>query len=132
MSATEHSDDPSVADRLPRLSCESREEGPGVVRVKLNGELDLATAPEVADALAEASRGAALVILDLSEITFMDSRGLQVICTAKDRLSEVDGRLVIIPGGRQVQRLFELTNIDRRLEFVSAKDADRLVPTRSD
>ena len=84
-------------------------EGPGFTRVSVSGELDLATAPELADALAEAPAGAAVVILDLSQLTFIDSTGLHMILAARARLAEADCRLVLIPGAHQVQRIFEIT-----------------------
>lgn len=98
-------------------------EGPGVTRVRLSGELDILTARGLADALSEAACDSVAVILDLSDLTFMDSSGLHAILTAHARLAEASCRLVLVRGGRQVQRIFEITGTERSLEFVSAPDA---------
>jgi anti-anti-sigma factor len=88
-----------------------------------SGELDIATAPQLAEALSEAARGSAAVILDLSELTFMDSSGLHAILSAHTRLHEAGCRLVLIGACRQIQRIFELTGTEHALEFASAPDA---------
>jgi anti-anti-sigma factor len=107
------------------FGCVSRAEGPGVNRVMLSGELDMATAPQLEEALSDAARGSVAVILDLSELEFMDSTGLQVIVRARALLEEVECRLVLVPGGRQVQLMFEITGVERHLEFATAHDAVR-------
>jgi anti-anti-sigma factor len=89
----------------------------------LSGELDMATAPQLADALSEIPHGCAAVIVDLSDLEFMDSTGLQTILSAHARLADADCRLVLIAGCRQVQQLFEITGTDHQLEFVNAPDA---------
>ena len=127
MSSTQPSYDPQRADRPQDFSCASCVDGPGFTRVTLGGELDLATAPELAQALTEAPDGTAVVILDLSELTFMDSTGLHVILSARARLAAAGCRLVLVPGSRHVQRIFEITGTKHQVEFVSAPNArDRL------
>jgi anti-anti-sigma factor len=93
--------------------------------VTLNGELDMATAPQLVDALSEVPRGRAAVILDLSDPEFMDSTGLQTILSAHTRLAEADCRLVLIAGCHQVQQIFEIPGTDHQLEFVNPPDAVR-------
>jgi hypothetical protein len=64
----------------------------------------MATAPELADALSEAHGGCVAVILDLSELEFMDSTGLQTILSAHARLAEAGCRLVLIPDATRYRR----------------------------
>ena len=125
MSSAQPSSDPECADQPPGFSCVSCAEGTGVVRVTLTGELDVATAPQLGHALEEIAEPAALVVLDLSELTFMDSSGLQVILSARARLADAGRRFALVPGRRQVQRMFELTGTAHRLEFVSTHGALR-------
>ncbi|MGZ4349518.1 MAG: ice-binding family protein [Solirubrobacteraceae bacterium] len=101
-------------------------ERPGVTRVVVTGELDIATSPRLVAALSRPADGTALVILDLSEMTFIDAVGLGVILTADRRLREADCRLVVIPGPRAVQRVFELTGTERELDFRATSDANDL------
>jgi anti-anti-sigma factor len=90
--------------------------------VLLRGELDLpATAalePELAR-LAE-EPGLETITLDLRSLDFLDSRGLQTFMLAERLLDENERRLVIVRGTSLGQRVFELTRMTERLEFVDA------------
>jgi anti-sigma B factor antagonist len=84
--------------------------------VALSGELDLATAGDVARELDDAQRsGAQGIILDLRELTFIDCSGLRVILAAHHGSA---GRLTIVKGPARVQRVFELCDLTDLLVFV--------------
>jgi anti-sigma B factor antagonist len=122
VSSTQPSEEPNWSGPHG-FSCTSFAEGPGVVRVALGGELDLSKAYQlVAAAQARARGDIALLVLDLSELTFMDSTGLHALLTARARLGDAGCRLVLVPGRGQVKRLLELTGVDRWLEFVRPRD----------
>ena len=53
--------------------------------VTVRGELDMAVAPRVEAALGEDAEGAAAVLVDLTELGFMDSAGLRVLLMASER-----------------------------------------------
>jgi anti-anti-sigma factor len=78
------------------------------------------------ETLAQAARDSVAVILDLSQLTFMDSSGLHAILAARGRLAEADCRLVLLRGDYHVQRLFELSGVEGEIEFVSARHAGDL------
>jgi anti-anti-sigma factor len=88
------------------------------VTVTLEGELDLETAQEFDRRLAGIDEAQLRrLLIDLSDVTFMDSTGLQSIVRAHRR-AESDGHtLVLRPGSNQVQRLFQLTGMNERLTF---------------
>lgn len=89
----------------------------GRLRVRLAGELDLATVPEAEKAIAEARSEAAPLEVDLSGITFIDSSGLRLIVQI-DAACRADGRdLVLRPGPRGVQRVFDLAGVVGILPF---------------
>ena len=52
----------------------------------------------------------------------MDSSGLRVIAVASRRAEERGGRLALVPGGEQVMRVFEITRMRERLDFVDGPD----------
>jgi anti-anti-sigma factor len=57
--------------------------------IGLSGELDLATAPDVADELERVEATAVdIVVLDLSGLTFIDSTGIRLVLAAHRRAGE--------------------------------------------
>ena len=101
--------------RMPGWELTINDDGQTLV-VKPRGELDLLTAPELAEAFAQCSDGHRAIICDLSEVEFMDSTGLRLMITT--RQAEPD-RFGIACPSEPVERLFELTgttNFFRRIE----------------
>ncbi len=89
------------------------------VHIALTGELDVASVDQVEQAFAQAERDAPqIVVLDLRQLAFMDSTGLRTVVAADARLREQERRLVIVRGPDAVQRIFEMTRLDERLEIV--------------
>lgn len=86
------------------------EDGTGTLIFKLRGSLDLATAPTVRAALNEAAEQGSheLLIVDLSQLEFLDSTGLGVLIGAHRRAAErgASFRLIVSEG-----RIFRLLNI---------------------
>jgi anti-sigma B factor antagonist len=81
--------------------------------VKLAGELDLYSAPKVRDALADACKnGAARVIVDLSEVEFVDSTALGVLVEARTKLDNRRAFLLAAPG-LEARRALEISGLDR-------------------
>ena len=66
---------------------------------------------------AEAS-DAALLILDLSALDFIDSTGLEVMLRAARRAHDEGRRLIVQRPSRYVRRLLEMTAIDQTLDVV--------------
>jgi anti-sigma B factor antagonist len=86
--------------------------------VRVSGELDLATAPQLRDALAGLSRPPALVILDLEHLTFADSTGLREMLVEHRRAARGGYDFVIAAASEPVRRLFQLTALDMTLNLV--------------
>lgn len=91
----------------------------GLVRLALRGELDLSTVSQVEEELRRAEAAEPeLVVLDLGELSFLDSTGLRLIVTADQRARENGRRLAIVKGPESVQRVFAITRLDERLEML--------------
>ena len=87
--------------------------------VRLLGELDCAGAGEVEMALVLAEKtGAHRIVLDIDELTFIDSTGLAVLMRAKHRADAAGERLRITRGTGQVADMLRLTALDLSLPFV--------------
>jgi anti-sigma B factor antagonist len=80
----------------------------GVAVVALAGELDMAATPAVRMHVDDAAGGRALV-LDLSEVTFLDSSMLKELLRATTELDRYETRLVLAAVPSAVQRLLDLT-----------------------
>jgi anti-sigma B factor antagonist len=95
--------------------CETGRDGDGWW-VRPIGELDLETAPRLDQELkAMRAAGAGRMVLDMRELTFMDSTGLRLVITW-DRTAREEGfEFAIVPGPEVVQRVFRLTGMDDQL-----------------
>jgi anti-anti-sigma factor len=94
-----------------------------VAVIALSGELDLAGAAALEQELARLegeSPGA--IVLDMRAVHFMDSSGLRVIAVASQRAREAGRRLALVPGSEQVMRVFDITRMRERLDFVDAPE----------
>lgn len=95
------------------------EERDGLVHVALRGELDLSTVSKVQEELERVdAESPALVVLDLSSLSFLDSTGLRCVITAAERARESGRRFVVVRGPDPVQRVFSITRLEDRLEMV--------------
>src|SRR5688572_4613841 len=94
-----------------------------VAVVALRGELDLAGAAALEQELARLdAESPDAVVLDLRNVDFMDSSGLRVVAVAS-RSAEARGRrLALVRGSDQVMRVFEITRMRERLDFVDAPE----------
>lgn len=91
----------------------------GLAHVVLTGELDLSTIGSVEQELSRVEgERPAVVALDLSRLTFLDSSGLRVIVSADKRARRENRRFVVVRGPETVQRVFSITRLDEQLELV--------------
>jgi len=88
----------------------------GFVRLFVRGELDLATVPVLEDALAPVERWSGRVVVDLSDLSFMDASGLRALGCAGRRASEKGRRFAVTRCRPMVRRLFELTGMADMLD----------------
>ena len=93
------------------------------------GELDLATIPAFEDELCRAEADGRAIVLDLSALDFIDSRGLAMILALDWRVRESGGQLMIVRGPHAVHRIFELTGVLERFDFVDGPDTSNGMPT---
>jgi len=91
------------------------------VVVAIVGEIDMATAPEVSKAIDTGHGGAARVIIDLSEVTFLDSSALNAFVQSQQELAERDVAFRIIsPADHAVRNVFEITRLTEPLSVVDS------------
>jgi anti-sigma B factor antagonist len=95
----------------------------GIHVLAVSGELDLSSAPDVRTALALAASGpGGHLILDLSDVTFIDSTALMRLLTALRDLNRRGGRMVLACSNPTVLRLFEVTRTNETFEIFPTRD----------
>ena len=107
----------ATESQRPGLQIEARHDG-DVFVIALAGELDLTSRPDFDQALAEAERSDAdRILIDLDQLQFIDSTGLQAILAAKRRSAMRPDRLRVTRGTGFVADMFRLTALDKTLPF---------------
>jgi anti-sigma B factor antagonist len=94
-----------------------------VAVVAATGELDLSGA-QVLEAELERldAENLGTVVLDLRRLEFMDSSGLRLVVLADMRARAAGRRFVLVRGPETVHRVFEITRMSERLDFVAAPE----------
>lgn len=85
----------------------------GFVVVQVGGEIDVATSPQLVRYLRHTLlRRSPRVVLDLSQVTFMDANGIRLLIRARRHAELVDGDLYLADASPPVRRVLELTGVD--------------------
>ncbi len=86
--------------------------------IQFSGILDGTRTQELRDRINQGvEQGASTILVDLKEVTFMDSSGLGALVTALKAVRATGGKLCICSINEQVKILFELTSMDRVFEI---------------
>ncbi|MBD0339031.1 MAG: STAS domain-containing protein [Thermoleophilia bacterium] len=94
----------------------------GALIVRLAGELDLYNAEVVRGALGEAAvRAPERLVVDLGEVSFLDSTALGVLIEARGKLENRSGFLLAAPG-LEARRALEVSGLDRHFELHETVD----------
>ncbi len=96
----------------------SSERNGAVHTLRLSGELDLATTHRVEAELkrVEAS-GAQTIVIDLSDLSFINSTGVHLLVDAEARSRAQSNDLALLRGSAAVQRVLEICGVEAALPF---------------
>jgi anti-anti-sigma factor len=83
--------------------------------IRLRGELDIDSAPDLQHALLRSRPAQQRVVLDLSELKFMDSTGLRVLLRARAAAEKGGWEIFIRNVPPNIQRLFDMTGVHEAL-----------------
>lgn len=96
--------------------------GPGRVALVVRGDIDVFTAPLLGGLVGALVDGGRLdVMLDLSELAFMDAAGLRVIADASNRLGAVGRTITVRSPTPTIRRMLEFTGLDALVVESSAE-----------
>ncbi|MGW5382097.1 STAS domain-containing protein [Nocardia sp. NPDC003963] len=85
----------------------------GTAIVTVQGEVDMASAPQLQTALQDAQRGGNQLIVDMSAVGFLGSAGLSVLLVVSEAADPEAGLRVVVSDA--VRRPVELTGLDKLL-----------------
>jgi anti-anti-sigma factor len=108
--------------RAPPFSVKVERRGTTAI-VAVSGELDIATAPRFSGAITELEPGYATLVVDLSRCTFFASSGISILLEESHRAKTEGFELVVIKAPPQVQRMFDLAGLDKKLTFAEQPPA---------
>ena len=92
--------------------------------VRVGGELDMDTGPQLHDFLQKvADGGARRVVLDFTDVTFMDSSGLGVLIVWYKELAGLGGRLCVAAVREPVAYVLRVAAVDQLLGVYDSVDA---------
>lgn len=81
-------------------------------RFRLVGELDMATATDLTQALSPLAAEDGNLTLDLDELAFIDSSGIRALLVVAEELAS-RGRMILVQPSEPVERTLRLVGIDR-------------------
>ncbi len=84
---------------------------PGCREIQVEGELDLAVAAELEDALARAGAKCRQIVIDLENCDFIDSTGIAAIVQAHKQARQEGGRVAVYAPSDQVLRVLSVTGL---------------------
>ena len=105
-------------------------QGPVGPVIEVAGDLDMASAPQLRDRLLEVvEAGAGAVVVDLTQVGFVDSSGLGALVLAYKSLREREGWMGLAGVRQPVRKLFSITSVDRVIPlFETVREAEEASP----
>ncbi|SDA14745.1 stage II sporulation protein AA (anti-sigma F factor antagonist) [Ruminococcus sp. YE71] len=93
----------------------------GTLTAVLRGDIDHHSASQMRTEIDRAVRGAAvrLLVLDFSQVTFMDSSGIGLVMGRYKLMSELGGEVAVADPPAYIARVMRLSGLDRLCRIVS-------------
>jgi anti-sigma B factor antagonist len=104
------------------FSISSERQGDDLGVLILGGEVDIFTAPQFKERMVELlDSGVRRLVVDLSEVTFIDSTALGVLIGGVRRVHGAGGAMTIVVATRPVERVLSVTGLDRVFSMHSTR-----------
>lgn len=92
---------------------------PAQTVVAVSGQVDLASAPQLAKALAQAQDGdGTRIVVDLTGVDFLDSAGVRVLVEAAQEATQREQVLSVRGARSWVAKVLEITGVEELLRVV--------------
>lgn len=113
-----------VPDPEPRFLLDQHQVDDRTCLITAGGELHMSTAPRLAAHLRELGRGGCdRIVVDLTNVQFIDSTGLGVLLSSLRDVQRRGGRLVVVASNPTVLRLFAITGTETTLGVQASREA---------
>lgn len=91
--------------------------------VTVGGEVDVATAPRLREQLIDVVNGGQnRIVVDLTDVEFLDSTGLGVLVGALKRVRTQDGDLALVCTESRIVKVFEITGLTKVFTMYESVD----------
>jgi stage II sporulation protein AA (anti-sigma F factor antagonist) len=81
--------------------------------ITIDGEVDMSNAADIEDEIRERADGAALVVLDLSDVSFFDSSGIRMLFAVRQQLRGAGTAMAVVaPEGSRVSEVLDVARVD--------------------
>jgi anti-sigma B factor antagonist len=98
----------------------------------VSGEVDVHSAPALRDCLIELlESGSSRVIVDLTEVGFLDSTGLGALVAARTKAGETGASLLLVCPSERILKLFAITGLDGVFDIHATVEAARSAAAES-
>jgi anti-sigma B factor antagonist len=109
------------------LTIEVRHER-GYAIVTVAGEIDISTVARLRETLFEMAASGAPLVIDLGQVSFIDSVGLAVLVGTANRAAEHGSTPQVVCAPEKIRQLVRLTGLDRRIPLASTLDEALAAP----
>lgn len=107
----------------PQFELDEESLDPRTHLISVRGEVHVSTAPEFSERLNDAIAGGKTgVVIDMTQVDFIDSTGLSVLLNALRRVTRQQGTLSLAVSNPTVLRLFEITRLDSTFDIAPTRD----------
>jgi anti-sigma B factor antagonist len=102
----------------------------GYTVLAISGEADVYGAPGLRSRIGDLfDSGHRRLVVDLSEVEFIDSTGLSVLVASQNRVREIGGVLTVVCSQERLLRLFRITGLDQVFTICPTVDEALADPT---
>ncbi|MEA2273622.1 MAG: anti-sigma factor antagonist [Solirubrobacteraceae bacterium] len=121
MTAPDHNGSPP---RRPTVHVRDEGVDPRTHILILSGDLDASSVSRFKERFEDAlGQGKTAMVVDMSELDFIDSVGLMVLMTSLRHLEEREGRLALVSANPRVRRPFEIAGLEAMFDFFEDREA---------
>ncbi len=105
------------------LTMNSRTPSETICFLDIEGEVDVYTSPQLKHDLVQmAERGVKQIVINLSKVEYLDSTGLGVLIGGLKRMRENGGNLSLVGPGMRIQRIFEITGLNKIFDIYATEE----------